>query len=779
MVRMLSPTPASRSRFTLRRFAVLAAAVSALTLPAAAGAADLHATPSTFASTYSAAQGGDTIYLATGSYGTWNGGSKSSPVTIKPETGASVTMALNFDPATNIVVDGLTNLTNLYLAGSATKNITVRNSYISGQTQLRTGSLANANILFDKDIFGPWDKCSSCGEGRVWLPERTSQPSGITIQNSTFGPGGNSDGVQNGSNGTQFLNNRFLSIHQIDGSSGVHADAIQLYGSQNTVIRGNLMYDVADCIMAPDGADHEVVENNACYSSGQGAAFTFESDNGSIIRHNTLLDTGAAQTCDYGIRCGELRLGNKSGDPAGRGTVVTDNIMAFISIPEGSQTYGSEGYNLMTAGKGPASTDATGTPVYVGGAIPSTFAGYALAAGSPGKGSASDGTDRGVNVGSGGGSPPPPDTTPPDTTITSGPGATTSDSTPTFTFTSSEAGSTFACRVDQGAYAACTSPWTTPVLADGAHSVAVRATDAAGNTDATPATQSFTVSTTTPPTDHTPVAAYTYSPLAPLAGQTVAFDASSSTCADTPCTYAWADDGSDGPGGTQWPLGTGRTMSFTFQQAGTKNVRLTVTDVDGDTATTMKSIVVGAAAPPPPTDNPPTVTLTSPLANATIGTWTRVSATASDDHGVARVEFWVDSTLVATDTQTPYTARIRTSGLSSGTHTVTARAFDTAGQAASSAVTVTKGSSGAATARVARSGASRRGAKLASVSAAGGATRLVGTASPRQAVSVALTRCASHKGAVVARVRVKASSRGRLDAATSKSDLCVLRMGLS
>jgi hypothetical protein len=268
-----------------------------------------------------------------------------------------------------------------------------------------------------------------------------------------------------------------------------------------------------------------------------------------------------------------------------------------------------------------------------------------------------------------------------------------------------------------------------------------------------------------------------------LAGQTVAFDASSSTCDDTPCTYAWADDGSDGPGGTQWPLGTGRSMSFTFQQAGTKNVRLTVTDVDGDTATAMKSIVISAAAPPPPppppSDQPPTVTLTSPLANATIGTWTRLSATASDDHGVARVEFWVDSTLVATDTQAPYTVRSRTSGLSSGRHTVTARAFDTAGQAASSAVTVTKGTSRTATARVARSGASR-GAKLGSAPAAGGATtRLVGTSAPRRAVRVSLTRCADRKGTVVARVTVRATARGRLDAASSKPDLCVLRLGLS
>ena len=45
----------------------------------------------------------------------------------------------------------------------------------------------------------------------------------------------------------------------------------------------------------------------------------------------------------------------------------------------------------------------------------------------------------------------------------------------------------------------CASPWTTPALSDGPHSVSVRATDVAGNTDASPATRSFTVATAPPP----------------------------------------------------------------------------------------------------------------------------------------------------------------------------------------------------------------------------------------------------------------------------------------
>ena len=87
------------------------------------------------------------------------------------------------------------------------------------------------------------------------------------------------------------------------------------------------------------------------------------------------------------------------------------------------------------------------------------------------------------------------ETVPPDTTITSGPPAATNDPTPTFSFSSSEEGSTFECKVDSGPYGACSSPSTTAHLADGSHTFYVRAMDAVGNFDPTPATRTFTVRT--------------------------------------------------------------------------------------------------------------------------------------------------------------------------------------------------------------------------------------------------------------------------------------------
>ena len=95
------------------------------------------------------------------------------------------------------------------------------------------------------------------------------------------------------------------------------------------------------------------------------------------------------------------------------------------------------------------------------------------------------------------------DATAPNTTITGGPTGMTSDNTPSFSFNSNEGGSTFQCRVDNGSFGNCTSPRTVSRLNDGSHTVAVRATDRAGNVDASPATRSFVVDATAPNTSIT------------------------------------------------------------------------------------------------------------------------------------------------------------------------------------------------------------------------------------------------------------------------------------
>jgi hypothetical protein len=170
------------------------------------------------------------------------------------------------------------------------------------------------------------------------------------------------------------------------------------------------------------------------------------------------------------------------------------------------------------------------------------------------------------------------------------------------------------------------------------------------------------------------------------------------------------------------------------------------------------------------------VNLTSPTAGSTLGSSITFAATASDDRGVARVEFWVDSTLVGTDTSSPYRIRRKVSGLSAGPHTVTARAFDTAGQAASSAVAVS--AAGASVARAARAVAARAGQRGISVTTAPRhrATRVIGVATPRARVRVTLTRCGDTRGRTVARLHLRADRRGRVAGSRPRAGLCVLRL---
>ncbi len=91
------------------------------------------------------------------------------------------------------------------------------------------------------------------------------------------------------------------------------------------------------------------------------------------------------------------------------------------------------------------------------------------------------------------GTGPPPDTTPPNTKITNHPKKRTKKRRATFSFSSTESGGSFECKLDKGAFAPCTSPFKKKVKAGRKHHFTVIAIDAAGNRDLTPATYAWKV----------------------------------------------------------------------------------------------------------------------------------------------------------------------------------------------------------------------------------------------------------------------------------------------
>jgi len=81
----------------------------------------------------------------------------------------------------------------------------------------------------------------------------------------------------------------------------------------------------------------------------------------------------------------------------------------------------------------------------------------------------------------------------PETKITKGPKAKTHSTTAKFKFSSSESGSSFECKLDKKPFRKCKSPKKYKKLKPGKHVFKVRAIDAAGNVDGSPAKKKFRV----------------------------------------------------------------------------------------------------------------------------------------------------------------------------------------------------------------------------------------------------------------------------------------------
>jgi beta-mannanase len=107
----------------------------------------------------------------------------------------------------------------------------------------------------------------------------------------------------------------------------------------------------------------------------------------------------------------------------------------------------------------------------------------------------------------------------------------------------------------------------------------------------------------------------------------------------------------------------------------TKDAAGNVSAVFGSPATVTITIVDTTA---------PTVSISSPANNASVSGAVSVSIAAADNTGVSKVEFYVNGTLQASDTASPFTFNWSTTSLANGAYTLSAKAYDDAGNAGQS-----------------------------------------------------------------------------------------------
>ena len=395
---------------------------------------DLDASSSSLASEVAAASPGEVVCLTSGDYSGFTGTSKSAPgITITSAPGAAVTfnsgIRLNLSSAQNFTLDGTGGGGTMTVGGevdmetsgdalqSKALNITLQNiSFAAGGNVLIKGP-ENSNITFNRDTFVDANDNSACTSNgaQFMLLYSTATPStqsGVTVQNSvlvaptdlwnlnraleTMAPMTVQDNVIVG-----FLDHT-------DAASCNHADGLQLYSGNsdygNVTFTGNLCYDDYDCIAGFDGTQNNTITDNACFDI-ESDCISLYADSGSVVNHNTQQSGGADPSgCATGAniqRCSSSQLfdnGNKSGDPAPSNETYTNNVSG--SGP------GAESGSLTTDTRnmwsGASSPNISGSPAFVGGAQPTTWAGFELTAGSAGHHGASDGLDVGIRASAGG-----------------------------------------------------------------------------------------------------------------------------------------------------------------------------------------------------------------------------------------------------------------------------------------------------------------------------------------------------------------------------------------
>jgi hypothetical protein len=238
-------------------------------------------------------------------------------------------------------------------------------------------------------------------------------------------------------------------------------------------------------------------------------------------------------------------------------------------------------------------------------------------------------------------------------------------------------------------------------LASGSHTLVVEVTGTqnAASGGANVLVDAFDVTGSTPSSDTSPP---TVSITSPASGATVSgtttVSASASDNVGVAGVLFFVDGSAIGAEDTTSPYSV--SWNTTTVANGSHSLTARARDAAGN-STTSGAVTVTVSNAAPSDTTPPTVSITSPASGATVSGTTTVSASASDNVGVAGVLFFVDGSAIgAEDTTSPYSASWNTTTVANGSHSLTARARDAAGNSTTSgAVTVTVSNASSGTTR--------------------------------------------------------------------------------
>jgi hypothetical protein len=117
---------------------------------------------------------------------------------------------------------------------------------------------------------------------------------------------------------------------------------------------------------------------------------------------------------------------------------------------------------------------------------------------------------------------------------------------------------------------------------------------------------------------------------------------------------------------------------------GNYTLRAFAYDSAGNRASASRSVTIKNTT----TDAKPTISFSAPANNATVSGLTTCQVSAKDDKSVKQVQFFMDGTLLSTDTTSSYTCSIDNKKYTNGAHTLKAVVTDSANQTASAQITI-------------------------------------------------------------------------------------------